>query len=102
MSNIKIAIWNANGLIQHIQEIKAFVSNQNIDIMLISETHLTDKSHVIIPNYSIYNTNHPANTAQGASAIVIKRSIGHFYNPNFSTAHIQDVSVTIKDSSGDL
>ena len=31
MSNIKIAIWNANGLIQNIQEIKAFVSNQNID-----------------------------------------------------------------------
>ena len=71
MSNFIIAVWNANGMNQYIHEIKAFIADQNIDIMLISKTQLTDKNYVCIPNYTIYNTNHPAKTLGGGSAIVI-------------------------------
>jgi DNA-binding LacI/PurR family transcriptional regulator len=35
----KIAVWNANGLQQHAQELKTFLYDQNIDIIMISETH---------------------------------------------------------------
>ena len=102
MSNIIIAVWNANGMHQHIHEIKAFIADQNIDIMLISETHLTEKSFVRIPNYTIYNTNHPAKTARGGSAIIIRNSIAHCNNPNYCQAHLQATSVTIQDSVGKL
>lgn len=44
----KIAIWNANGLASHSHEIKIFLSSHEIDIMLISETHFTDKSYLKI------------------------------------------------------
>ena len=69
---------------QHIHEIKAF-ADQNIDIMLISETHLTDKSYVRISNNTTYNINHPAKTARGGSAIVIRNSIDHRNNANYCT-----------------
>ena len=45
----KIAIWNANGLQQHAKELKTFIYEQNIDIMMISETHFTDKHYLRIP-----------------------------------------------------
>jgi hypothetical protein len=36
---LKIATWNANWLIKHLQEIKTFIFkyNQNIDMLLVSE-----------------------------------------------------------------
>ena len=95
MASINIAVWNANGLMQHIHEVRAFLTKRNIDIFLISETHFTDKSYIQIPNYSIYWTNHPAKTAGGGSAVIIKNNIAHSTNLNYCQAHIQATSVTI-------
>ena len=38
---LKIALWNANVLAQRSLELKTFIINQDIDIMLVSETHFT-------------------------------------------------------------
>jgi len=38
---LNIAAWNANGLCQHAQEVRTFIHHNNLDIMLISETHCT-------------------------------------------------------------
>ena len=94
MSAIKIAVWNANGLAQHILELWAFMSEENIDVMLVSETHLTDKNFLSIPNYTLYNTNHPAKTAPGGSAIILKNTIAHC-NSNFYKYYIQATSIFI-------
>jgi exonuclease III len=56
---IKIAQWNANGLQNHQEEIKIFLKINAIDILIISKIHFTDKSYINIPNYIIYQTNHP-------------------------------------------
>ena len=39
----KIVTWNANGLAQRSQELKVFFNEHNMDILLISETHFTEK-----------------------------------------------------------
>jgi hypothetical protein len=41
---LQLALWNANGLHQHVEELKTFLSLRNIYIMLISKTHFTDKT----------------------------------------------------------
>ena len=51
---LKIAVWNANGLCQHAQEIKLFIQPFHIDILLVAATHFTAKSYIKIPNYTIY------------------------------------------------
>ena len=43
--NLKIAIWNANGLSNHTQEVEIFLKTYFIDIFLVSETHFTDRSY---------------------------------------------------------
>lgn len=95
-STLKIAVWNANGLCQHAQEIKTFLNLQNIDAMLISETHFTSKSYLKIPNYTIYNTNHPDGRARGGSAIIIKSSIKHHEKDKTILEYLQATSVEIK------
>jgi exonuclease III len=42
VKSIKIATWNINGLAKYPQEIKTFIFSQNIDILLVSETHFTN------------------------------------------------------------
>jgi hypothetical protein len=61
-------LWNGNGLTQHTEELKTFISIHNIDIMLMSEMHFTEKCYLKVPNYAVYHTNYPAGTA-----IIIKQ-----------------------------
>jgi hypothetical protein len=41
---LHLALWNANGLIHHTEELKTFISVHNIDVMLIPKTHFTEKA----------------------------------------------------------
>jgi hypothetical protein len=81
--SLQLALWNANGLTQHIEELKMFISHHKIDVMLISETHFTDKSYLKLPKYTVYHTNHPAGTACGGTAIIIKTTIKHHLQSSY-------------------
>jgi exonuclease III len=80
---LKIAIWNANGLLQHKDETKTFLDHNAIDILLVSETHFNYRSFFRIPQYNAYFTNHPDNTAHAGSGILIKDNISHYELPKF-------------------
>jgi exonuclease III len=67
---LQLALWNANDLTQHTEELKTFISVHNIDVMLISETHFTEKKLSKLPNYAVYHTNHPVGTARGGIIII--------------------------------
>ena len=54
---MRISLWNANSLAQHKFELELFLKQQQIDVMLISETHFTDKNYLKINGYNIYYTN---------------------------------------------
>lgn len=99
---LRLAIWNANGLSQHEHEITAFITDKKIDIMLISETHFTEKSYLKIPNFNIYNTNHPNGSARGGTAIIVKKSIKHAELNKYQEEHIQATSIAVKDYFGTL
>jgi hypothetical protein len=87
-----------NSLTQHIEELKTFISIHNIDVKLISETHFTEKNYLKLPNYTVHHTNHPAATAQGGTAIIIKNSIKHHQLNNYSQDFLQAANVSVEDS----
>ena len=99
---LKIVLWNANGLAQHTAEVKHYLQNQTVDIMLISETHFTMRSYFKIPNYTIYDTQHPDGTAHGGTAVIIKNGIKHHLHGQYNLEHLQATSVTIEDWVGPL
>lgn len=76
------------------------IAMHDLDILLISETHLTDKHLVRIRNFNIYRTDHPDGTAHGGAAIIIKNSIKHHHLCKFQTNEIQAATVTVEDKNG--
>lgn len=96
-NRIKIASWNCNGLMQHILELQTFLKSHNIDVMLLSETHLTERSFVKIPQYHTYNTNHPSGSARGGTAIMVRQSIVHQVQEEFKEDYLQASVVTVHD-----
>jgi exonuclease III len=56
---LRVALWNANGILQHKDEVTPFLKEQHIDILLISETLFTAESYFKIPNFRVYSTTHP-------------------------------------------
>lgn len=93
---MKIAEWNSNGLLQHKNEVEYFLHQNNIDILLISETHFTERSHLKIPNYIVYSTNHPDKTAHAGTAIIIKNTIDHVEMPTYEKDYLQATVVKIR------
>jgi hypothetical protein len=70
--------------------------------MLISETHFTTKSYLKIPNYILYDTQHPDGTAHGGTAIIIKNGIKYYLHEHHILEHLQATSVTVEDWFGPL
>jgi hypothetical protein len=81
---------------QRAQEIQTFIQNLDLDILLISETHFTDRCYIKIPKDNVYSTNHPFNTAHGGTAIVINQTIKHHERAKYCFNNIQATSVTIE------
>lgn len=93
--DLRIATWNANGILNKKEELEVFLNTQNIDICLISETHMTDQSYLKIRRFKVYHTPHPENKAFGGSAILIKESISHSVGCHLQKEEIQLTIVTI-------
>jgi exonuclease III len=54
---LRIAQWNANGLAQYKDEVQLFLQQNKFDILLVSETQFTTKTHFQIPQNNTYYTN---------------------------------------------
>jgi hypothetical protein len=94
--DIRIVTWNANGLLQHRNELQMFLDIKKIDICLVSETHFTNESYIRLKGYCVYHTIHPSNAARGGSAVIIRDSVQHFEEISISTEKMQVTVVTIK------
>ena len=99
---LKIAFWNANGLAQRSLELKSFLIEHDIDVMLISERHFTRKKYLKITNYKIYDTQHPDGKAHGGTAAIIKDTIKHYENEENTDDFLQATSITLDDLRGPI
>lgn len=96
---MKIAVWNANGLAKKSLELKTFMQMNDIDIMLITETHFTSKNYMNVPYYSVYTTNNPNGRAHGGTAIIVRNSIPHYPIDSVNSYKIQSTAIKIAGST---
>lgn len=95
--NLKIIHWNANGITNKLNELHSLVNHQNIDIILLNETHLKPSLNLKIPNYHTYRTDLPpirGSPAHGGTAILVHRRIIH--KPTALRTELQSTSIIIK------
>jgi hypothetical protein len=57
--------------------VEVFLNAQKTDILLMSETHFTERNYINISNYIAYDTKHPDGRAHAGSAIIVKNNIKH-------------------------
>eukprot|EP00102_Acyrthosiphon_pisum_P014982 XP_008185316.1 PREDICTED: RNA-directed DNA polymerase from mobile element jockey-like [Acyrthosiphon pisum] len=95
-SSLSIFLWNANGLKQNSNELFYLLHHKNIDIALITETHLSTTSNISFNGYSIIRADHPDRTSHGGAATIIKSSL--FYNemPSTNESYLQAANIKIK------
>lgn len=96
--DLKIALWNGNGLQNHLYELEAFLKSNKIDILLATETHGTDRTSIRIPGYNAILANHPSNKAYGGSAIIIKNALNYVEYPPDTSDAIQLTKIELKFS----
>jgi len=94
--SLLILLWNSNGLARHREELDTLIHDRRIDVVLVTETHFTEKSRFYIKDYTVYRTDHPDNSAHGGSAIIIKNSISHFLYPSVSTNFLQSTTLCLQ------
>jgi hypothetical protein len=75
-----------------------YLNINKIDILLISETHATDRTYVKIPYYIVYFANHPDNQARSGAAIIIRTALKHQALQPYITNKIQSPIVKIQIS----
>lgn len=92
---LKIITWNANGILPHKLELQAILNNHNIDIAMISESHLTPTENIKILGYKSYQSNHPDNTAHAGSVILIKNNLIHSPLPEINETYLQATSILV-------
>jgi hypothetical protein len=80
----------------HKEEILLFLKQNYIDILLISETHCTNRSYFSIPRSKLCYTNHPDGTAHGSTVILIKETIVYYELIKYEEDFIQATSVKVK------
>jgi len=95
---LKLATWNANGLAKCSLEVKAFILSQDIDILLVSETHFTNKSYLRILGYTLYHAMHPHD--KGGTVLIIRSSIKHYEIDKHQRDFLQATSIMIETWNG--
>lgn len=93
---LSILLWNANGVRSHTTELTTLLTDKQIDIALITETHLTANMYFSISGYQTYRTDHPHGRAQGGTAILIRSCLSHHLLPcNHSIDSLQHTTVKV-------
>lgn len=54
--SFQIAAWNTNGLPQRRLELENFLHTENINVILVLETHFTNQTVFKIKGYLLYST----------------------------------------------
>lgn len=96
LTSLRIAAWNSNGLQNHVQEITIFLKVNKIDILLISESHSTDRTVIKIPQHTVYYAHHPDGGAHAGSAIIIRNTINHNLQKPYITNKIQSTIIKLE------
>jgi len=100
--NLNLGIWNANGFSSHVNEISIFIKTNEIDITLISVTHLTSKSYIKVVGYNIIRADHPSGRAHGGTAILIKHGLKFQIMDSIRENAMQAATVKIKCMHADV
>lgn len=73
--NLILFSWNANGISNKKAPLVHFLTDKNVDIILLNETKLTDRDKLKIRGYDMIRKDRPDNEQGGGVAILIRHNV---------------------------
>lgn len=101
IESLTLASWNADGLEKKGYELRCFLSDHDIDILLIQETFLKPSHKFKIPNYLLYRDDR-LGRQKGGTAIAIKKNINHYHLAIDNLTSIEATGVVILGRDSNL
>lgn len=99
---LRVLHWNANGLHKKTVLLKPLLRDQDIDVVLINETHLRPADKCKLPGYIVYRQDEVSatNTAYRGLLVAIRRRILHQILPSqqLGSMHALGVEVCVADN----
>lgn len=103
MMPLRILVWNADGVSTKLPKLECFVRQQEIDVLLISETHCKRDEAPKLFGYEAYTANDPSvGNAKGGTVILIRSSLVHFPITLIATDKVQLASAAIETELGSI
>lgn len=99
LSTLTILLWNANGISNNTNELQIALKENNVDIALITESHLTSNSKFKIYGYDCLQANHPEDSAHAGAALLISSKIPHSPFPPKSNQNMQLAATSVNINS---
>ncbi|KFM76444.1 putative RNA-directed DNA polymerase from transposon X-element, partial [Stegodyphus mimosarum] len=99
-SFLKVAYFNANGILKQKFEIINYLHKHDIDVMLINETHLYPNIKFNIQGYQVLRTDRTHNSG-GGTAIVIKQHLKFTKHNLPNTGRIENTAAIIYSGFSD-
>lgn len=94
-NSLAILLWNANGIKNNINELLLVLDENYIDIVIITESHLTSRSQLVLQDYEVLTANHPDDSAHAGAALLVSKKLKHSPFLPKSTENIQVVATSI-------
>ncbi|XP_065081805.1 uncharacterized protein LOC135704269 [Ochlerotatus camptorhynchus] len=98
---IKIANWNACSLTNKHRELLDFLNTKEVDIAIITETHLKPELNVFLPDFRLVRLDRTC-SGGGGVAIAARRNISCRLLPNFQLKTIEAIGVEVSTSLGPI
>lgn len=98
MSELRIVYWNAASLRSKLHLLKLLLKEQNIDIVLIRETHLHPSDSINLPGYHTLRLDDTEDSPRRRRGLLVavRRSLVHHPLPIMVTRSFQSLGVEIQ------
>lgn len=102
VKSLQVAFWNCNGLNANRNELETFAQQHDLDVIMLSETHLNDNHRdPLLVGYSIYRTDRQLRRG-GGTAIYVRKSVKHCAAPVGGLRSLEATGVIIDTSRGPI
>lgn len=70
-----LKVKKTSGFYQRSQELRTFLIDKKVDIMLISETYFTERNHIRIPGFTVCDSKRLNGSTHDGTAVLLKYEI---------------------------
>ncbi|XP_070064793.1 RNA-directed DNA polymerase from mobile element jockey [Drosophila virilis] len=101
-TQLRLGSWNARGILQNANELKLFLKKHDVDIMLISETHLHTNLYLTMEGYVCYRADHPTGRARGGAVVLAKQDLAHYHLHTVTSSDTQLAAIMVETPLGEI